>query len=368
MHHRRKPYWERLDTSERKTLFPAENKGGYKEFKNKPIDIYRGPQINACLWHSSPVRVLLKVSHVASDTGGLKEIVDVISSIYSRLADEPDYRPEPNLKGSRGILQILRHLPWHIYPRILLNNLRDTLSRRGLPANHTLFREYGPPASPEFVTRFLPMDRVERIVEYGHGRNAKLNDLMLAALLRALVTVTDWDRETPLRLVSTIDLRRYVPSGKGEGICNLSAVEFNNFGTDPGDDFASTTDLVTTLTRGRKENLFGLGELLSIRRYIFNLLPYALLKSAAPKVVKREIDKRTIPDVLTNMGSIDPESVTFDARPTNAWFLPPPLYPPAFCVGLSGYAGTLTLSAGVYSEQKATVERFFDSVLAELPS
>ena len=51
-----------------------------------------------------------------------------------------------------------------------------------------------------------------------------------------------------------------------------------------------------------------------------------------------------------------------------ARLLPPPNYPPLFAVGISGYEGTLTLSAGVYSIQRNLVERLLDKMVAELPS
>ena len=77
--------------------------------------------------------------------------------------------------------------------------------------------------------------------------------------------------------------------------------------------------------------------------------------------------KRYIPFNLANMGPISPDSVTFEALPVNACLLPPTLYPPLLLPGISGYKGTLTISAGVYPSQKDVTERFFDAVLSELP-
>ena len=63
------------------------------------------------------------------------------------------------------------------------------------------------------------------------------------------------------------------------------------------------------------------------------------------------------------------DDVTFDdLRPTNAYLLPPPAFPPSMVGGLSGYNGTLTLSSGVYDSVKEPVGRFLETLLAELPA
>ena len=74
-----------------------------------------------------------------------------------------------------------------------------------------------------------------------------------------------------------------------------------------------------------------------------------------------------VPHTFSNGGRIPPEAVTFDDPPLRAWGLPPPCRPPMLMVVMTGYAGTLTLSAGVYAPQKEVVERFLDRILLELP-
>jgi len=61
-------------------------------------------------------------------------------------------------------------------------------------------------------------------------------------------------------------------------------------------------------------------------------------------------------------------SVTFDEAPSSDLLLTPPTYPPHFAAGVSGYAGTLTITAGAYASQKNVVEQFLDAMVAGLPS
>jgi len=361
-----RPYWERLDDSEREAFLLARDGGEYEAFKASSIDVYSGPQVKACLWHSpAGDRLLLKVVHEAADAGGVKEIAAAISSIYSRLADEPDYQPEPNLRGSRSLWQIMRHVPWYAYPRIYLSFLREYWANRMPPITHTLSIEDGPRAPVTFIYRHLPIEGVSRLAQYGRTQNATLNDVVLAAFFRALVNLGKGGR-AQLRLNTTVDFRRYLPGGRGEGICNLSATEAICLGTCLGDDFESTLWRITTVTRRRKARWIGLNDYVGLAPF-HSASPYAVLKILLRKVMQLGREKQNIPNEFTNMGLISTESVTFEAKPLNAYLLPPPLYPPMFLAGLSGYAETLTLSASVYPSQKDITERFFDAVLAELP-
>jgi len=362
-----RPYWERLDDSEREAFLLARDGGEYEAFKASSIDVYSGPQVKACLWHSpAGDRLLLKVAHEAADAGGVKEIAAAISSIYSRLADEPNYRPSPNLKGSRSIWQVIRRVPWYAYPCIYINFLQEHWSLMISPTTHLLPIEDGPRVPLSFVYRHLSVDSVGRLAEYGRRRDATLNDLVIAAIFRVLAAVGNWDGQERLRLGITADLRRYLPGGRGEGICNLSATEAICLGTCLGDDFESTLWRVTTVTRRRKARWIGLNDYVGLAPF-HSASPYAVLKILFRKVMQLGREKQNTPNELTNMGLISTESVTFEAKPLNAYLLPPPLYPPMFLAGLSGYAETLTLSASVYPSQKDITERFFDAVLAELP-
>jgi NRPS condensation-like uncharacterized protein len=366
--HWRRPYWERLNERERETFLLTEEQGEYEAFKTSSLDAYAGPQIKACVWRSSNRdRLLLKVSHVVADAGGVKEIASSVASTYSRLTDEPTHRPVPNTGGSRSLWQVMRRVPWYAYPKIYLNHLRDSWSNWVPTATHTVPLEDGPRTPLVFVCRLLHAEWATYLAEYGRARHATVNDVMIAAFYRALVVEGDWNGQSQLRLRTTADLRRYLPSGRAAGICNLSAWEYANLGTDLGDDFDSTLARVTAITRRRKANWIGLSDCLGTWPALW-LLPHCWTRRLFRQIVEQAIKERKIGHALTNMGPIDPDSVTFGARPVNAWLLVPPTYPPLLVAGMSGYAGTLTLSAGVYPTQEDIIERFLDRILGELPT
>jgi len=367
--HWRKPRWERLDRNERQSFLSVNSQDAYERFKSESINLNVGPQIKACLWQSPDRdRLLLKVSHIPADAAAVKDIAGAISSIYTELAHDPKYQPEANLKGSRDIWQVLRYIPWQAYPKIYLNFLRETRmigkARRGaymLPFEDRARENLG------FAYRFLPADRVAHLVDYGRSRDATLNDVMLAAYARALVLRGDLGGRSRIMVMNTVDLRQwYLPTKRAEGICTLSAGEYLNLGTDVGHDFAATLQRVCTITKRRKANWIGLSQL--VGALPFYSMPQSLLEGSFRKATQRLIDKHNLIPGFTNMGQIDRDRVTFDEAPSTARLLTPPTYPPHFAAGISGYAGTLTITAGVYRSQRNVVEQFLDAMVAELPS
>ena len=362
----RRPYFERLDRDEQFAFLLAGQESEYETFKSGSIDHRSGPQIRVCLWPSpSGDHLLIKVAHQVADAGGTKDITAVLSDIYGRLLNDPAYRPSPNIKGSRSSRQLLRHVPWHAYPRIYLNGVQELMRLSRVRDVQALCVLEGPREPSVYISRLIPSVRVTSLAEYGRSHNATLNDIFTAASLRALVTLGNWQGRSHVSLQTTLNMRRYIPSGRAEAVANLSAglYRWPDLGTEPGRDFETTLDRVARITQYGKTHWIGLE---------IPLAPYAPLIKIMPHAwaVKRfeQAAGATGGHGFTNTGPIDPGSVTFGMRPSMAHILPPQVYPPtSFIYSLSGYNGTLTLLAGAYPTQKETIERFFDATLKELP-
>ena len=360
-------YWERLTLPWPDIFFFAANQAECDDFRNRPIDSRLGPQIKACMLRAANGdRLIVKISHLACDAGGFNDVVAQLSHVYTQLANNPDYRPRPNIHGSRTCSQIMRHLPWYIYPVLLFLFLRTTLSTQIPKKTHALQVPVGPREPFTFVIRHLAPACVERLSAYGRQHHATTNDLMIAAFYRALLKKEPWDGHAGLRIQTTVDLRRwYIPSGKAEGICNLSTYEHINLGREPGRNFAETLSQVCSIMQRKKSGWIGLSELCTVP--LAGLTPYTLLVKACDKLLHERIASRNYPSGLTNLGLIQPESVFFDGHPATGWILPPVVYPPVLYIGFSGYGKNLTLSAGVPLSAGACIEDFFTQMLDELP-
>ncbi len=369
--HWRKAYWERMNWVSSKVFSEARTENEFESFKAVSLNAYTDPQFRVCLWnYTNGARLLLKVSHYVADATGVKDVARIISSIYSRLSHEPGYGPEPNIHGSRSAWQVLRYVPRHRYAGLYFRFLRDDAQAYRTPERTlTLPFPEGQTESLSFVYRFLPTDFVSHIVEYGREHKATINDLLLAAFFRALVSTAGWDGFSQLRVTSTIDLRRYIPNRQASAVTNLSvwAQGWPNLSADLGKDFPSTLDKITSVTQRYKEMFGGIDTLIGVLVGL-GPLPYNWAMSLVKRSYQQKRAKGKWAHAFTNTGPIDSSAVTFGSKPVMARLLPPPFYPPLFAVGISGYEGTLTLSTGVYSIQKEIAERFLDTMVAELPS
>jgi NRPS condensation-like uncharacterized protein len=364
----RQMYWERLSKEARHSLYLFENESEFEQFRTLQIDSRTGPQIKVALYQSAAGdRLILKQSHQVADGGGLMDVVRELSTAYNRLNHDPAYQPEPNIYGSRSGKQLFRQISWTAFPVILVNFIKFLWSNNHPKATHTLPLPECQQNTPwTYQIRSIAPDRAARILEYGKKHLATLNDVMVTAYLRALATVSSWDGQSALRLQMTVDLRKwYLPEKRTEGICNLSAFEHVNLGTHLGDDFSDTLAKVSAIIRSRKKSYIGLKEVCLAP--LASLIPYGRSVKLIAKNRRKQVLQKSFQDVLTNVGSISPECVTFDQPPIAARVLPHVLFPPPLSICLSGYAGSFTLATGAFQGSSPLVEQLLDQIVKELP-
>lgn len=368
VHNSQRPYWERIPKVDTAHLQIFEDESQYEEYKHSTIDPQLGPAFNgAILTRDNGDTLLLKIAHAAADAGGAKDVAYLIAELYTKLGQNPDFIPEPNLKGSRSIWQVLRMVPWHAFFKICINYLVETLAVVIPMKSHNPLLEPAEKDDFQYVTRHIPAEQVRKIAEYGKAQQAKLNDLILAAFFRALMQ-TNWDKTTTLRSAITVDLRRwYLPEGRAEAICNLSGLEIIGLGKHPGANFNDTLDKIVSFTHARKKSWFGLHSYLGIIVFL-SWWSYKKVAQFSQAIVKQMIVNKTLFPIFTNLGPIEESRLVFDKQPTSVIVLVPTGFPPFFGLGMSGYKGTLTLSAGTFKSTRTTVENMLDIILAELPS
>jgi NRPS condensation-like uncharacterized protein len=245
---------------------------------------------------------------------------------------------------------------------------RDNQASQTPGAVQTLPIQAGPAESLSFIHRLLPQDQVARLVAYGRKRNATLNDLLLAAFFRAMVATTGWNGRKQLRVTTTVDFRRYLAGRQVAAVSNLSLgiQGWPSLGTELGADFGSTLERITAITQRRKQNFVGIDALLATLLTL-GPLPHHWATGLMKQYIQQLNNQGNTANTFTNLGPIAAEAVTFGSKPSLARLLPPPVYPPYFLLGVSGYEGTLTLSSGVYTLQKELAEQFLDAMVAEFP-
>ena len=362
-----RPYWERIDTNNRSVLAFTDDADIYERFKNSPVDPCIGPQIKACLLRTPDMdHLLMKVAHEVADAGAVKQIAKVVSYTYSALAHDPEYRPKPNIDGDRSLWQLLRYVPWYAYPTILYDYYRVYMFPCLFPfASIHLPVVADDDRTLEYVNRAVPEDLLKLIIEYGHQRNATLNDILMSALLHAISAASDWDHKSQLRLRITVDLRRFKPDSNGGGVCNLGGMEVINLGTDLNDDFDYTLKRISSFMRQRKARWIGINDYVGLAPLTI-LFPHRLMEKLMFLAMQSVMNMGMDPYVLANGGAIEAKDVVFDTMPIKARLLPTVDYPPHIVFAFTTYNGSLNISAGSWPCSKRPIERCLDEMVTVL--
>ncbi len=143
------------------------------------------------------------------------------------------------------------------------------------------------------MTRLIPSDRVSALAEYGRSQNATLNDVFLAASLRGLLNTANWDGRSYLSLTTTIDMRRYIPSGRAEAVASYSTslIHWPDLGTEPGHDFRTTLGKVSKITGYGKTHWIGLDVLLVPWTHLFTIMPHTWAKNRFAEFVRLGVER-----------------------------------------------------------------------------
>jgi NRPS condensation-like uncharacterized protein len=355
--------WERIP-ADRRSVFFTSGPEGEESFVCAPCDPFGEPQLKT-LYIPGPSgdTLILKLSHSAADAGGVKHAASVVSEIYRKLGKDPCYTPAPNLKGDRGLDQVTRNLPHAALARGLLNYARYVA---GLSRCRSAGQAGDGSGAIRHATLHIPRERGGALADYGRERGATINDMAIAAILRAVSGMAP-EPGVPIdnRLMTTVDLRRYIPGGRAGGVCNLSAFEYLNIGSEIGGSFDETLERVVAATSGRKADWLGVMEI-SLTPAVA-VLPYAALGRLFISVFNKGIRDGVMPNALTNMGPIERGDVDFDGAPKSAHLVVPAMYTPMLGVGISGYEGSLTLTCGVRAPKLALAAAFLGRIASELP-
>lgn len=370
-----KPYWERLPAHRLDapllSASPADaGDEATDRFLAAALDPDDGPQVSALhVSRDGGARLVLKATHRCVDAGGTKAIAYRVADLYRRLGADAGHRPTPNF-GSRSMGQVYRRLLprglWTLLRRHVADSWRNYVPWRSLTVKTGDLAE-GP---PWYRVRHYSGARLAAFDAFRRRHGATRNDLFFAAVLRAATRLADWNGRDVLRLVGTVDLRRYLPDGRAGGLCNLSGFAFPNLGRTLGDDLADTLVRMKAELDAAKAALPGLAfNLFSWLSFVG--LPFGAVRRIIPALIRHQIRTGNLPPVITNMGPIDPDHLDFDgARATGAHLLVPAGRPGPFGLGMSGFGDTLTVSAGGFAPALPPVEaeRFLDLFDEEWPT
>jgi Uncharacterized protein containing a NRPS condensation (elongation) domain len=322
------------------------------KFLCRESDAANGPQLKVGIMRSGKNDTLcITINHMLCDAAGFKDYLYLLSSIYNGIGETPETRPAPAM-NNRKIKQVLKALP-----------LRDRLGmmfRKGVKEEHdkTTFGFKGNPENPFIEMRTIPRERFRLLRSYAKAHGATVNDVMLAALIRVLHDLFGQE----IALPCTMDLRKYLPGRRADGICNLVTNLTCDIGPDIGASFNDTLARVSAAMNREKANV-GYVKSLALLETVFQIFPYATAKNIVEKVYINA------PIAFTNIGILDKERLRFgETEMTGAYMTGSVKYSPYFQLAISTFDDEATFSVNLYgtASDREKISLFCDKMGLEL--
>ncbi len=358
--------WERCSPSRSATAFsqvrPPDPEREIDRFLGEPMDTTQGPQVGVRLIRSDRDALCVKLSHLAADATGLLDYIRMLNGLYRALRTAPDHIPPVAIAGDRGQRQVLRGAG--------LRALIQGCFHMRYPRTQWGFPRTGPDDSGRaFPVRRIGPERIARLRAYCRAEQASFTDVLVAAFYRALCDVLDPEAGARLPVQLTIDLRRYLPSGRTGEICDLAGAYYPVIRHRPGARFEETLgDVRASVAKARAGHPW-LGTALFLE--IASLLPSGLQSRLAQRIIGRELASGKAHPFLSNLGVIDPGTFDFgDVAAEELGLFGPVTFPPNFLISIYSFRDQLSITSSYCrtAVDPSLVDAFFSRFLDELPA
>jgi NRPS condensation-like uncharacterized protein len=204
---------------------------------------------------------------------------------------------------------------------------------------------------------------------YCRAKQVKFTDVLVTAFYRALTKTLNPPAGALLPVQMTIDLRRYLPSGQMNTICDLAGAYYPVIRNRPEACFDQTLGDVQTATANAKASHSWLGAALILE--LLTRFPTGLQTRLARKIMQRELSAGHAHPVLSNLGVIDPRIFDFgDAGAADLAMFGPAAFPPNFLITIYSYREMLSMTSSYCSTaaDPLLIDAIFTHFMDELPA
>lgn len=360
------PYFQELNIADDELLMVTTVHAEYEKFKGEKINIENGPLFAFGVFlQGGRSTLLLKLAHEAADGFGLGEAINFVALHY-RDPDAAMARIKPVHALSRSPERLTRKFGILEYPRLMWLNIKEKMTYF-FPAG-TMAYHAGAEGliTPIFHTMHFSSAEVSAMKRFAKARKASLNDLMLATFLRAMASSVGFESDKALRILLTINLRRYLEGSEipSSEICNLSSMECVNIKKNLGKTIEETLAKVAAVTRKKKASGIGLNFVTDLM--LNDKIPFSLQKKINASTRDMVMKTENYAVTITNVGEIDPGKIAFDSPPENISMFAPLTYSPFWCFSVYEYAGNLNVSCAVDSRRGELLQALYARVRDEL--
>jgi NRPS condensation-like uncharacterized protein len=364
----KKPYWERRSDLDSLRLCEvvetADVQSELELFAARPSDATRDPLVQACIVRDASDSLCLKVNHVPTDGAGGKDLLYLIAAIYRALEKDPSYRAAPN-RGDRGAGQLFRRFGW-----------RRSLAAVAYPA-------LAPPESVwkfptgdlqdigkrMFASRRLDPAQSKALREYALEAGATLNDVLLAALFRALWRFLDFACDLPQPVWVPVDFRGYLPSGKTGAICNYIGMMYPVLSRIHGEPFEGTLRRLqqnSPSTENRERFALYFSLLIALTHHCF----LERMEARMERIARKALETRSTAVHFSNNRTLSLPKLDFGLSIIDADQFVSAAIPPGLLMAVLSFRGSMKFAITYFNRAMKTedVERFFDIFQEELSS
>jgi NRPS condensation-like uncharacterized protein len=304
-----------------------------------------GPQAAVALLRTPDHDELgIKLSHVPVDGQGAKQYAYLLAAIYSRLTADPGYVPVPNAAA--------RPTATDVWASLSAEQRREAKAAKSWAVPNWPAPAVAGGGGLTYRTLVVPSVHFRALKEYGKQRDATVNEMMLALYFRALVRAFDPPRGVPLSLMSTADLRRFLPEEGAYPIGMLSISGPLGIERVDGETFDQTLGRVRDAMAVWAGQCYGAGPAYNAEK--LNGLGYQAVKALLGMSFRMAPKGRTYP-YFTNIGILEAERLAFgNESPTEGCMYGPASLGASPVATVSTYRDTLTVSMGCDASESAT--------------
>lgn len=288
--------------------------------------------------------LVMWVTHMLADAYAAQQCAGLLGEIYSRLREEPGYRPETN-PATPMPDSWMRTISFGDALGILRRDVADAREGRGMV--HSFDRDFATfartrPTGADFVKVRIGPNALAAIDRAAGQRGNTRNELLTASFLRAFSDFASRGPTAKAQVALTVDLRRFAPRVPQLRTYSMVGMTRVTVRYAAGDPFDTTLKQVKAVLDRQKKALMGAANPLMVR--MFEWLPPRRVQAMIRSMARKTIDRPMAPN-FSNAGRAEPDALRFDGTaPQECGLVVYPAGLPLFMVTAMEYAGTLTLT------------------------
>ncbi len=303
-----------------------------QKFYAEPIDPYKGPMITALLVSWKKDRLSVKVNHLVMDGPALREYIKLLGEIYSELLIDSEYKPQPNVKCNRSIDQVMQKFN-------VIQKIKAFIEFKKIKKEWVSPKKYWAYPGVSGKKRLYQNQKIspevfKNMQKYSKENHVSINDILLTLLLRSMYELHTPEPDVPLRVLTTINLRRHLLENKTGALSNIAGYLYVNLGTKIGDSFEDTLKIVRNKIHSYKKKFLGIGDFLLLPK-LFKILPVSILNKIIVKFLYHDVQQNEYcyPVTFSNAGVVDVDVDFGKAKILHTEIPAVLLFPPFFSLG-----------------------------------